>query len=229
MSLIAPADGGRRATPLVGSSSATQAEVFNELLAVSRTQHVRPVRAVVTGEAGVGKSTVLRSLARRLCNDVLTGDADAPLAVFVPLYFTAINADRVTRAPDAVHRGRVLLEQVLEWWTEWVGSLTFGGAVTVEWLRAKLKKEPVTLILDGVDEFLTNHPALGVADFRHMLSHLSADYEQNHRLTILLGVRSAQPGLASFASDANRIHEVMRLTSEQAAQRFPLRRRSSPA
>jgi len=221
VALIAPADGGTPATPLVATTAATQAEVFSDSLALCRSQHVRPVRAVVTGEAGVGKSTVLRLLTRRLCSDFLAGDADAPLAVFVPLYFTAITADRVAKAADAAARGRVLVDLVLEWWTEWVGSLTFGGAVSVEWVRGRLKKEPVTLVLDGVDEFFTNHPAIGVADFRHMLSHLSADYEQNHRLTILLGVRSAQPGLASFASDANRIHEVMRLTSEQAAQRFP--------
>jgi serine/threonine protein kinase len=221
VSLIAPADGGTHGTPLVGSAAATQAEVFGELLALCRSQHVRPVRAVLTGEAGVGKSTVLRTLTRRLSTDYLAGDADAPLAVFVPLYFTSIDAERVAAKPDPVARGRALLSLVLEWWTEWVGSLTFGAAVTVEWLHARLKKEPVALIFDGVDEFLTNHQAIGVADFRHMLGHLSADYEQNHRLTMLLGVRSAQPGLASFASDASRIHEVMRLTSEQAAQRFP--------
>ncbi|HTJ45578.1 MAG TPA: serine/threonine-protein kinase, partial [Kofleriaceae bacterium] len=40
VTLIAPADGGTQATPFVGTSAATQAEVFGELLALCRAQHV---------------------------------------------------------------------------------------------------------------------------------------------------------------------------------------------
>src|SRR5262249_12686252 len=104
---------------------------------------------------------------------------------------------------------------------EWVGSLTYAGAASSDWLRARLRAEPTALILDGIDEFLTNHPTLGVADFRHMLSYLGAEYGKNPRLTVLLGVRSTLPGATSFAPDANHIFEVARLTAGQAARQFP--------
>jgi len=223
VTLIAPADGAREPmTSLVpGAHAATQAEVFERLRTLCAAQRPRPVRAVVTGDAGVGKSTVLRALTRRLSGDYLSSvDGDAVLPVSMPLYFVNLPVE-ATGPTDPAARGRLLADLLMGWWAEWFGGLTYAGAMSPEWLQARLRAEPVALIFDGVDEFLTNHPALGVADFRHMLAHLGGEYGANTRLTILLGVRSTQPGATTFASDANHVHEITRLTAGQAVRQFP--------
>jgi hypothetical protein len=199
----------------------TQAQIYDQLLALCRSHHRRAVRAVVTGDAGVGKSTVLRMLGRTLSGAFLSSlDTDAVFPIFVPLYFVKLQAERLSSL-QPMERAAILHELIIDWWCEWVGAITYAGSIDNEWVTAHLRGEPVVLILDGVDEFLTNHPSLGIADMRNMLGFLSAECGQNGRLTILLGVRSTQPGLVSFASDSNQVYEVLRLTTDQAIRQFP--------
>jgi hypothetical protein len=75
------------------------------------------------------------------------------------------------------------------------------------------------LILDGVDEFIANNPTLGISDFQKMLAFLASEYRQNRWLTIVLGVRSTQPGLPLLGSSG--IREILRLTTAQAVHAFP--------
>jgi serine/threonine protein kinase len=227
VSLIAPVEDGHARKPgtVPGVQGGTQAEIFEQLLAITREQHQRPENFVVTGDAGVGKSTLLRMIARRLCGEYLCslhGHAAAPL--FIPLYFVKLPADRLKslalRDSEGA-QGRLLHDMLVDWWCEWVCSITYEGLISFRWVTARLRSEPVALILDGVDEFITNHPGLTISHVRQMITFLGSEYRQNGWLTILLGVRSTQPGLGTLASSSRNIYELLRLTTAQAVRQFP--------
>jgi hypothetical protein len=204
-----------------GALAATQSEVFEELLALARTQHQRPLAIVIAGDAGVGKSTVLRMAARRLCTELIT-DCGAVLPILVPLYFASLTSEQLAllegEASDE-RRGRVFHDVLLDWWCDWFNDITYPDASGPDWIKERLRCEPVMLIFDGIDEFLTNHPGLRISDFQQMIAFLGAEYRQNGWLTIVCGVRSTPPGLPLLSS--SNIREVLRLTPAQAARQFP--------
>jgi tRNA A-37 threonylcarbamoyl transferase component Bud32 len=204
-----------------GADAATQAEVFDELVALARTQHQRPMVIVIAGDAGVGKSTVLRMAARHLSGEFLT-NGGAVLPIQIPLYFASLTPEQLSvldRDASDDRRGSVLHDLLLGWWCDWFNDITFKGAIGIDWLRARLRSEPVMVIFDGIDEFLTNHPGLGISDFQQVLTFLRTEYRRNGWLTIVCGVRSTQPGLALLGPAS--IREVLRLTSAQAMRQFP--------
>jgi hypothetical protein len=223
-SLVGPTESGgtEDVYPTVASAdAASQAEVFDDLLGLARAQHHRPVATVITGDAGVGKSTVLRRVARHLCSELIT-DGGAVLPVLIPLYFASLTTEQLSaldREASEDRRGGVFHDILLDWWCDWLNDTSYAQAIGSDWIRARLRSEPVMLIFDGVDEFLTNHPTLSISEFQQMLAFLGAQYRKNGWLTTLLGVRSTQPGLPLLAS--NNVREVLRLTTEQAMRQFP--------
>jgi serine/threonine protein kinase len=217
-----------RAEPTIATALAgAQSEIYETLRTLCEQTHERPPCVVVTGDAGVGKSTVLRRLTRKLSSDYLdTPDGDVSLPVFIPLYFVILDGERLQRLPDPriPHKGELLLDLLLDWWCHWSGNVTYQDAVPRDWLERRLQSEPTVVILDGADEFLTNHPALGPADVQMLLHHITTTYAQNSRLSIVLGVRSSQPSLLSMASGARYVYEILRLTPAQAETYFPAAR-----
>ncbi|HET7499366.1 MAG TPA: protein kinase [Kofleriaceae bacterium] len=206
-----------------GADGASQAEVFEELVAAARAQHQRPMVMVIAGDAGVGKSTVLRMAARRLSSEfVASSDGTAALPVLIPLYFASLSSEHLAAlgaesAQD--RRGRVLRDILLDWWCGWSNDITYAEAFGVDWVKARLRSEPTVLMFDGIDEFIANHPAVSISDFQQMVALLGAECRQNGWLTIVLGVRSTQPGLPLLAS--SNIREILQLTTAQAMRQFP--------
>ncbi len=224
-SLVAPAgDAAETTAPTVpGADGGTQAEVFEDVLAFARAQHPRPAVMVIAGDAGVGKSTVLRTAARRLSGEfVASPDGGAPLPVLVPLYFASLTSDHLAALEaEAAHhgRGRALHDILLAWWCAWFNDVTYPETLGVDFLRARLRADAVTLIFDGVDEFIANHPMVGIADFQQMLAFIAAEYRRNAWLGVVVGVRSTQPGLPLLGT--SNVREVLRLTAAQAVRQFP--------
>jgi hypothetical protein len=228
LSLVAPVDGAddardQIANTVPGADGGTQREIFDDVLAFARAQHARPAVMVVAGDAGVGKSTVLRMAARRLCLELASaGDGDAVLPILVPLYFASLSAERLA-ALDAEtaqdKRGRVLHDVVLDWWCRWMNDVTYADAMAVDWLTARLRTDAIVMIFDGVDEFITNHPTISISDFQQMLAFIATEYRHNSWLASVIGVRSTQPGIPLLAS--SNVREVLRLTAAQAARQFP--------
>jgi len=223
-SLVGPTDGTGTDdvhSTVPDADAATQAEVFEELLTLARSQHQRPLAIVITGDAGVGKSTVLRMAARHLCSEFITNNG-AVLPVLIPLYFASLPPERLAVLDTEVsedRRGRVFHDILLGWWCDWFNDITYAKAIGIEWIRAHLRSEPVMLILDGIDEFITNHPTLGISDFQQMLAFIGSEYRQNGWLTVVFGVRSTQPGLPLLTS--SNVREILRLTAAQAMRQFP--------
>ncbi|HLL82822.1 MAG TPA: NACHT domain-containing protein, partial [Longimicrobium sp.] len=207
-----------------GAWAGSQREVCEKLLELCRGKRLAPLRAVVTGDAGVGKSSALRRLTRTLTLEYLASpDTGTPQPIHLPLAFVTMSSPHFQALGTAGprDRGKALHDALLGWWCEWFDRVTFPGAVRPDWVMERLRTKPIVFILDGVDELLTNNPIVGAADFRQYLQYLTSRNALNPRLTIVLGVRSSQPGLASLASDSGQIYEILRLTPAQAVAQFP--------
>jgi serine/threonine protein kinase len=206
-----------------GADGATQAEVFDDVVAFAREQHQRPAMMVVTGDAGVGKSTVLRRAARRLCGELIaSSDGGAVLPILVPLYFASLTSDQLAALdaePSRDRRGRVLHDVLLGWWCAWFNDTTYAETIGIEWVRARLRSDAVVVMFDGVDELITNFPGITIADFQQMVAFITSEYRKNGWLTVVLGIRSTLPGLSQLG--ASTIREVLRLTPAQAIRQFP--------
>jgi hypothetical protein len=224
-SLIGPVDGSDRDDdqPTVpGAEFVTQAEVCEDMLALVRSQHHRPIVTVIAGDVGVGKSTVMRRAARQLSLEFVT-DGGAVLPMLIPLDFASLSTDQIallSADSSEDRRGGVLFDVLLNWWCNWLNGMMYANAVTGDWTRARLRSEPVVLIFDGLDEFLMNHPALSIVNFQQMLTFLATEHRKNGWLSIVLGVRSTLPGLSALTS--SNLREVRRLTSAQARRHFPV-------
>jgi len=93
--------------------------------------------------------------------------------------------------------------------------------IGADWIGDRLK-EPTVLILDGIDDFLSKHPRVTLAHLSQMLDKLRTEHGTEHRLTVILGARSSQPGLRGLVLDPwEDAREILRLSPAQADRYFP--------
>jgi hypothetical protein len=181
-------------------------------------------RIVVTGPMGVGKSVVLRRLCWYELHHFLktSDDHDHANIIFVPI-------DRFSLGSDIGKlSGSGIWAQLCEKWLELANERLHAGIVpgeqhrhiTYSWLRYRLRNEPTVLILDGVDEFLSQHRNISMQDFRDALSTI-CDQSQEGEITILLGARETLLGFDTLATDDNSIIRIARLSINAAGAILP--------
>ena len=176
----------------------------------------RPRCVVLTGDAGVGKSTVIRSLARDLAVSFMRDDRHLPITL--PLQDITLSADaaRHVKSGDPLEQGERLLQALLEDWCRWLDTLLFEDAVRPDEVHESLRSARCVLILDSVDEFLLNNPGFELLHFRRIGDWVKREYRQNGSLTLVYGVRKTQVGWDMLVSTDDVAVEVPRLTREQA-------------
>lgn len=206
----------RRDTPapsLTGAFSATQAEIRDAVIAAIHSGSERPRQMVITGAAGVGKSLVMRMIAWRLGRDYLAaGQNGHPLPLFIPLQQVTL-----TGLTDELDMWTVLWR----WWINWAHSLYPLPEGNIEWLERRFQKSPLAVFLDGLDDFLVNHPTIGLPMVTTMLRQAANRYRNNSRLSFIVAIRAGFPGLQRLAPDPKDVFEVLRLSELQAERFFP--------
>jgi hypothetical protein len=205
------------------SAGDDQDRCFQHLLNIVRERHRKASRrVVVTGRMGVGKSVVLR----RLCGIELRHFLNAPVEddhpniIFLPIERFSLG--------DAVRLdGNDVWAQLCVKWLELANERLHSGIVlgeehrhvTNSWLRYRLRNEPTVLILDGVDEFLSQHRNITMQDFRDAL-RVICDQSREGEITILLGARETLLGFESLADD-NSIIRIAGLSIDTAGALLP--------
>jgi hypothetical protein len=181
-------------------------------------------RIVVTGPMGVGKSVVLRRLCRHELHHFLEEpiDADHANIIFIPI-------DRVSLGTDVAKLdGSSIWAQLQAQWLELANERLHSGIVpgeqhrqvTYSWLMYRLRNEPTVLILDGVDEFLSQHRNISMQHFRDVLSTI-CDQSREGDITVLMGVRETLLGFETLATDDNSIIRIMPLSIDTASVLLP--------
>jgi len=181
----------------------------------------RPKCVVLTGEAGVGKSTVLRTLARDLARDFMRGDRCLPISI--PLQDIKFSRETIQSIKNAgpFVQGKRLFDALLDDWCRWLETLTFYNAVRSEQIREFIKNSRCTVILDSVDEFLLNNPGLELLQFRRLGDWIKQEYRENGNLIIIYGVRKTQIGWEMLTPSNDLALEIPLLTTEQAVELEP--------
>jgi hypothetical protein len=229
-----------------GASVGTQAYIDEQVRAFIGRGAQAPRRAVITGDAGVGKSVVIRRLARKLALDWRDTDSgEKPLPIVIPLQrvklpgkeepergSTRFFAEDFNRGPQDGTAWKVLAED----WCDYVNGMFQHERTPAErsqesasslpqvewnWLDNLLRDSPAVLIFDAVDEFLSNNLLIGFGAFQKMLEQVQDRYATNNSLTILLGVRSSQGGIDTLVERCENVFCVRRLRLDEADQIYP--------
>ena len=213
--LIEPA-GNSTATPpptINGAHVGCQQDIVNQVIKLLQKRDERPRQLVITGKAGVGKSFVCRMIAWHLgCHYLSTPAPPNPLVLFIPLQQVTFENQK-TQEFD--------WERLWQWWLKRSETLSPELNCDRNWLEETLLKKPTTLILDGLDDFLSNHANLGIAQIQTLLHLFNQRYAHNTQLTIVISLRSSTHGLERLARSQGDIFEIQALTANQAQVLFP--------
>lgn len=141
--IAAPEDGQRAATAHSGGYRLTTS--ISELI---RSGH----NLIVLGEAGAGKTTSLQHFALSTVDEYEELGTSERLCLFVPLG-RMISKWKSKHLADDEYAPKWLLETAI---VEYLR--TANVTITVERFIGMLKKEPITLLLDGIDEAIKGAP-----------------------------------------------------------------------
>ena len=103
-----------------------------------------------------------------------------------------------------------------QWWLNWGKSLYTEIDCDMDWLEKQFHEQPVTIIFDGLDDFLYNHPSFSFTDIANMLRTIRQRYADNPRLTLVISIRNSVHGLERLVNNPRDIYEILRLSIIQA-------------
>lgn len=220
----------------------SQQFVLNQLdrLSQPRLRHQHP-RILITGSAGVGKSIILRRHARRISRKFLETQSSSSLSVVIPTQNMTLSERELALMPPAGTTktgwrvfseylaalvGRIVVDPVEEdafadrgsrEVDAWQSAATL---VTPEWVQSCLSGELVTLIMDGVDEFLANHNTLTVESVSQLLRGLDESSEKQ-KTQCILAIRNTLPAIAELSHHRDDNYEIAPLSETAAEELFP--------
>lgn len=192
--------------------SGNQAEVCHLICKEINQRHERAHRMVVTGQAGVGKSTVVQEIAWRLAQQYLVRPNESALPLFIPL-------QQITG--DFFEDQGLNWDSLWQWWLAWVQRLYPAEVCNMAWLQSKFRSDAVCIILDGVDDFLRNHADLNLSVIVRLFRKAAHEYADNHQFCMLAAIRHDCYGFERLADNPAMTYEVEAMNREQAIIHFP--------
>ncbi len=202
------ADSPRRFQECIAGS---QYSIYVRLCDIVERERVGVQRIIVTGDGLVGKSTVLRRLARRLAAQYLASRTlDKPL----PIYFLMKQVE-LEQIDWSGRGGSHLLDSLLAHWVQWARDITGDASVTLKAVEEHMQDPGCVIILDGVDEFLGRNTWITIEDFTEMVRYVGQHYHENKRLTFIFALRSTQRRLHTLFGAGDESLEVTPVTERQ--------------
>jgi serine/threonine protein kinase len=180
---------------------------------------------VITGTAGVGKSVLLRMVARRLATIWLRGTKGAPLPIVFPLAQFKLKLSNLNP--------QYIWQLLVNDWVAWVNDLLSSNATDDERYRSELlsinhthiydqlRYSPTALILDSVDEFMLNHPNLSLTDFASLLRFLQTEFSENAQFLIIAAIRSSERDVTLITESESQVLTLRGMALSEAAAIFP--------
>jgi len=211
---------------VVGSWLGSQSQVLNYILPLCAQG--QNGMFVVTGLAGLGKSSVLRRLATTLCVQHLANKAVTGLPLYMPIFRYGADADE----QEVLRTSGLHWDSFARWWCEaandenehaarsdphrWSNhNIQQAPSITAGWLNRHLQDSTAVVILDGVDDFLVRNASLGLGyDSIITLVQELRRINRKGACEVVLGIRSslAMPEYLRLGC----VTEIAVLSSEQA-------------
>ena len=201
-------------------------------------------QTMITGPAGVGKSTVLRRLARHLASRYLEGHRNAPLAMLVPMQSVSLSATELA-AIRAQRQHLQAREAIYSHWVTLVNEVVADSNeenafvngdthcdtthwsrfclehVTKNWLTKRMVSSSVVLMLDGIDEFTVNHGAT-VETVNMLFDALGkTNAGSPSRIRIVFTVRDSLPAISELAIHNTDCFEILPVDVDEAERMWP--------
>jgi serine/threonine protein kinase len=202
----------------------SQCALLEQLLEAAKASNPQSLR-LITGSAGVGKSVLLRMVARRLASVWLRGTTHAPLPLFFPIGQFKLNSTD----PNPQNVWKCLVDE----WAGWVNDLLLSHAtddernrselllISNQWVYNQLRRNPTTLILDGVDEFMLNHPYLSFTDFGALLRYIRTQFSENTQFLTVVAIRTTARDLTLITELESQVLTLRRMSLPEASVIFP--------
>jgi hypothetical protein len=194
-----------------------QAKAHQMIRAFLRRAAERPQSLVLTGLGGVGKSSVLREVARTLAREFMLFEGALPSVIpLQDIRFEETEANQILTAPED-QRPSQFLAFLLSYWCNWVNTIILPQSIRPKDILEQLVRSRVVLIFDSVDEFLLNNPQFELLHFRRLREHLAKVYVTNSRLRMLFGIREERLGYRELAT-SNQVVGIAPMTEAQIAR-----------
>ncbi|MDJ0900913.1 MAG: hypothetical protein QNJ55_19085 [Xenococcus sp. MO_188.B8] len=201
----------------------SQESIFNKILSTIKDKKRNGERVIVTGKKKVGKSSILRRVARYLASDYLPNQQKVlPIVILLG----DIKLDDIK--PDIEEFEAKCWKKIQEIWLESEVNTYLENVsgqkrtIGLNWILEEIKNSDTILILDGLDEFMFNHPYYEIDDFIRILKHAEIlAEEKNLYHKSIIGVRSTQIGIRALSNNSYNFYEVSTIDRSDVNNIFP--------
>jgi hypothetical protein len=223
-------------------SSGSQQQALQWLRELSEPDHRgEHPRILITGSAGVGKSTVLRRHARCVTARFLERQDAAQLCIYIPMQSATLDGNQkkaMLLGADPALRWRALCEYAVTLFREILldpeeetafaddepptdtdSWKSVGDLFTVEWAEKDATSGPSVIVWDGIDEFLVNYSALTVDTIAELLGVIEGT-SPYARTQCLLAARITLPAIRELSRHRD-VYEILPLSERTAETWFP--------
>jgi len=204
-----------------GDQGAVYDCILNQVSATHQVNYTR----LVTGVAGVGKSTALRMVTRRLAwFRLIARQENSPIPIFIPLQQVSIasltNCDTKTKLSVWL--------SLKKYWASWVSDIVrksccieIDAAEFLTWIDSVCNHSNAVVILDGIDDFVVNNSGSSAIVLNHLRRDLNDLMLKNSNLCVIFGSRSSLSGLRLLVPSRQQIMSVQPLTTRQIRAVLP--------
>jgi 2-hydroxy-3-keto-5-methylthiopentenyl-1-phosphate phosphatase len=212
----------------------SQNVVFDKLKGIVNDSNQN--RVILTGAAGVGKSFVIRRYARFRSKLFIQGDSSYDFCLFIAMQQISVDKAHLNdflqdNSPEggwkylSKYLSHLFYEILTDANEERVFDQKYLGndenhwektyQPDDDWFLDKIVDNKIVLVLDGVDEFLINNPAISIQSFNNLLKKVNSSSK------IVLGVRNTLPAKEDLSLTDTHVLEILPLTVKNAEERFP--------
>ena len=213
------ADPWLAATRSSGSQQAVFSEIYRQAVE-TKGRYQENSSIVVSGQAGLGKSTLLRKLAQSSAFNFFrhpTAKTPAPIFVNMPTVSVATLSIGGMAGDDFL--AQLILDKILEIISSNLAELSEEKPSTRESIQRAVARQATLLIIDGIDEFLINAPDIRFVHFRMAVEQLLELFRDAH-VTLVLGIRNSVRNLTQLASSPDKVFLLSGLSTDQAYRHF---------
>jgi len=192
----------------------SQQSIFDSIYRRFNQQKISsPQQLLLTGNGGVGKSTVMRELLWQLSIDYLINpELKQTIPFSIPL--------QMLSAQDI--QGGLNWDKLWLWHERWVNELLPSLDFQSSKITSCFSQQAVCILFDGVDEFLALHNEVSSTQLLKIFNAATKRYRHNPKFSILTVCRNSLADVNAFANHPYDIYSVSQLTIEEANNSFPI-------
>ena len=205
------------------NSSGTQKNVFAEIYRQTvekKSQYHENFSIIISGQAGLGKSTLLRRLAQSSAFNFFRRPAPkTPAPIFINMPAVSIETLSIGGLAGDQFLAQLILDNILEIVSQNFTDLSDEKPNIRESVQRALKKQATLLIIDGIDEFLINAPDIRLVHIRMAVEDL-LELCREADLSLVIGIRNSVRNFGQLASSPDKVFMLSGLSTEQAYRHF---------